>query len=364
MPEWIHDRAQRLRASNPDMSESEAWAISTQQSHALGKTPKSYGTSEGRERARAKYKTPNDDQKTAEGGLVAIHGLGAMLTGFADEVEKIAIFGGLAAGPLGHVAVNALGRAARKGSNLSDYLAHTGLQHGLTGSSINPFAQRTIKALAGPESLSHYEAAKALGSLVQHLPTNEQHAIFQGMRQGTGRLSEDTPLLSPMHRAMGHELEGTAPALQSKGLLAGLYSKGVAGMGKLTNTPFDTGAQRVAKSVAGAAPLAAVAAADPVAAATHVGFNTAREAVAKSSTGKRVMKGMLERGLGGQLMSPAVEKAVDYGVSPSALDPMRIGKALREVTPTRLRSQLPAAPDRLQQFMSNLRAGSMQPVGA
>ncbi len=101
MPEWIHDRAQRLRASNPDMSESEAWAISTQQSHALGKTPKSYGTSEGRERARAKYKTPNDDQNTAEGGLVAIHGLGAMLTGFADEVEKIAIFGGLAAGPLG-----------------------------------------------------------------------------------------------------------------------------------------------------------------------------------------------------------------------------------------------------------------------
>ncbi len=80
MPEWIHDRAQRLRASNPDMSESEAWAISTQQSHALGKTPKSYGTSEGRERARAKYKTPNDDQKTAEGVFIS----------FLDELEKIA----------------------------------------------------------------------------------------------------------------------------------------------------------------------------------------------------------------------------------------------------------------------------------
>ena len=65
MPQWIHDRQERIRSKNPDMPESEAWAIATQQSHALGKSPKSYGTVKGREVAKAKFKTPGDDVKTA-----------------------------------------------------------------------------------------------------------------------------------------------------------------------------------------------------------------------------------------------------------------------------------------------------------
>jgi hypothetical protein len=72
MPAWIHDRAEHIRSKNPDMPESESWAIATQQSHALGKTPKSYGTLKGREVAKAKFKTPGDDVKTA--------GLGQVLT--------------------------------------------------------------------------------------------------------------------------------------------------------------------------------------------------------------------------------------------------------------------------------------------
>lgn len=47
MPEWIHNRAEHLLAKNPSMSKSQAFAIATQQSHALGKTPKSYGTKAG-----------------------------------------------------------------------------------------------------------------------------------------------------------------------------------------------------------------------------------------------------------------------------------------------------------------------------
>jgi hypothetical protein len=49
------------------MPESESWAIATQQSHALGKSPKGYGTSEGRHTAKAKYDTPGDDVKAAKG---------------------------------------------------------------------------------------------------------------------------------------------------------------------------------------------------------------------------------------------------------------------------------------------------------
>jgi hypothetical protein len=68
MPKWIHERAKHISAKNPSMSESQAWAIATQQSHALGKSPKNYGTLEGRSTAKAKFDTPKDDKKTANPG--------------------------------------------------------------------------------------------------------------------------------------------------------------------------------------------------------------------------------------------------------------------------------------------------------
>ena len=71
MPKWIHDRADHIRAKNPDMSESEAWAIATQQSHALGKSPEGYGTLGGRATAKAKFNTPKDDVKSANPGKLS-----------------------------------------------------------------------------------------------------------------------------------------------------------------------------------------------------------------------------------------------------------------------------------------------------
>jgi hypothetical protein len=65
MPAWIHARAERLLEKNPDMPKSEAFGIATNQSHALGKSPKGYGTTEGRAHAKSIYKTPGDDVKTA-----------------------------------------------------------------------------------------------------------------------------------------------------------------------------------------------------------------------------------------------------------------------------------------------------------
>jgi hypothetical protein len=68
MPAWIHERAKHISAKNPSMSESQAWATATQQSHALGKSPKGYGTLEGRRDAKKKYDTPKDDVKTDNPG--------------------------------------------------------------------------------------------------------------------------------------------------------------------------------------------------------------------------------------------------------------------------------------------------------
>jgi hypothetical protein len=61
MPAWIHDRAEHILAKNPSMSKSTAFAIATQQSHKLGKSPKGYGTAQGKREAKAKYDKPKKE---------------------------------------------------------------------------------------------------------------------------------------------------------------------------------------------------------------------------------------------------------------------------------------------------------------
>lgn len=69
MPRWIHSRAEHLLAKNPDMSKSQAFAIATQQSHAAGKTPKGYGTAEGKSVAKEKFDKPKKEyEKTPNPG--------------------------------------------------------------------------------------------------------------------------------------------------------------------------------------------------------------------------------------------------------------------------------------------------------
>lgn len=50
------------------MPKSQAFAIATQQAHAIGKSPKGFGTAEGRHKAKRKYRTPKDDKSVANPG--------------------------------------------------------------------------------------------------------------------------------------------------------------------------------------------------------------------------------------------------------------------------------------------------------
>lgn len=120
MPAWIHGRAEHILAKNPSMSKGEAFAIATQQSHAVGKSPKGYGTLQGRETAKAKYDTPKDDKKTANpGGLrsekmdksagfmdsvksaltTPIAGTPELFSGVKSGINQATRFGGSAGGP-------------------------------------------------------------------------------------------------------------------------------------------------------------------------------------------------------------------------------------------------------------------------
>lgn len=93
MPQWIHDRADHIRRKNPGMEKSQAFAIATQQSHAAGKSPKGYGTPEGRREAKRKYDEPkrsyvqtaNPSQKSKTASSLAFW------KGFTDEFVKIAM---------------------------------------------------------------------------------------------------------------------------------------------------------------------------------------------------------------------------------------------------------------------------------
>ena len=88
MPKWMHNRAEHILAKNPSMPKGEALAIATQQSHALGKSPKGYGTAEGKREARAKYTTPKDDRKQANPGHLES---AKMAEAFFDELTKIGL---------------------------------------------------------------------------------------------------------------------------------------------------------------------------------------------------------------------------------------------------------------------------------
>jgi len=60
MPEWIHDRQKHIKRKNPDIDESLAWAIATEQAYATDKAPSGYGTKKSRKRSKKKYKKSPD----------------------------------------------------------------------------------------------------------------------------------------------------------------------------------------------------------------------------------------------------------------------------------------------------------------
>lgn len=99
MPAFIHRRAEHLLAKNPKMEKSTAFAIATQQGHALGKNPKKYGTKGGKAEAKAKYDKPKKEYvKTPNpGGLETPKlkpmkkkaSLGSVLVGIMKEATSV-----------------------------------------------------------------------------------------------------------------------------------------------------------------------------------------------------------------------------------------------------------------------------------
>lgn len=252
--------------------------------------------------------------------------------------HKTAALSHLLAGPVGHVAVNALGNAAHHGSNLAEILAHKGLEHGITEAVVNPGAMRTIKSLMGPEATGAYEMAHAMGRKLVDMNPAQREAWLKATANAP--IKEETPLIGALRRAARHQVEGTVPTLEAKGVGANLYSRAVNKLTDVVNKPFDTGLQRAVNTAVGAAPLAAITAADPIGMAAHGGINALREGVAATTAGKDFFRRELHKGAIGVPRSKALEVAGDYLLSPAVQDSYRMGRSVRGQTPEHLRQYL------------------------
>lgn len=245
----------------------------------------------------------------------------------------------LLGGALGHGGVNALGRASHRSSNVADVLAHRAFQAGAGGAGMAPGAKRGLKLLLGPESMLQIEAAEAAGRHFYGMDPAARGAAMRAAAIGVGALPAEAqqalghaPILGPLQRAIQHDLAGTAPELRTEGGLGGLasrvYGSAVGTLQRAQVTPFSTPAQKATANVAGLLPAAALAAADPAGGLTHMGWNTMREVLGRSRMGKRVQESMLQRGLAGSIPSSAMEAVSDLALSPSFLDPQRVGHAV------------------------------------
>lgn len=260
---------------------------------------------------------------------------------FKAALEKTAILGHLAATAAtaagGHVGANVLGLAGH-GGNIADMLAHHGLQHGLSGARLNPASRASMKYLFGPESLGAYDAAHGIASQMAHLPTKEQHALLaSGVASGNLLPAlKDAPILGSIHRAAQHEIAGTAPKLETKGILGAAHGKVLDRLARTADTPFDDTGRRVVNSAIGASPLLAAGVADtaltgaPLGVIGHGAVNAARERIAKTDYGRAVTTNLLQKGMRGESVAPGRERAMNLLLSPAVMDAHRLGRAARE----------------------------------
>jgi hypothetical protein len=205
MPEWMHNRAEHILAKNPSMPKSEAFAISTQQMHALGKGPKNYGTAEGKATAKAKYDTPKDDKKVSNPGGLRSEKMEkksmneVMVAALYDELAKIA-----AMPPPLPAAARGIGSAAASLIKKPKLYGEEGFQALMQGAkgAPNPFSSMKLGAAKRAFAMALKEAgamdrAKSVGKHILEHGAEAIHGfaknrIEPALDTGTGLALGDT----------------------------------------------------------------------------------------------------------------------------------------------------------------------------
>lgn len=213
MPEWMHNRAEHILAKNPSMPKSEAFAIATQQSHALGKSPKGYGTAEGKATAKAKFDTPKDDKKTANpGGLTSekMAGIGAQ-----------ALAGGALGALIGH------GHAKGQGKKHTGKSMLAGAALGAVGApavmaAAKHIDQRALSRAEGEVAKGNFEEARRVGNTRHFDPgikIQEKMAFDAALLEEFAEINKVSGVLGDTWKAMNTPIPGTPTLVAGRGLL-------------------------------------------------------------------------------------------------------------------------------------------------
>lgn len=237
MPAAIHNRAKHLLAKNPEMDKSKAFAIATQQMHAIGKTPKGYGTSEGKADAKKKYPNKKSYVKTPNPGNLESPKLAAL----ADELSKIAFTPGLAGVMAGFY----------PGKNVAGETAAAIAPKGRVTRSENVARQLAVGAaplggLAGLALAKKHNLAGFVGRHAsKHLDLDSIRALQQygvplaagagGSMAGGAAAGAGVGLVQRLRGAKGKEQEKTKEAAKDRDkekAVAGATALGVGGLGE------------------------------------------------------------------------------------------------------------------------------------
>jgi hypothetical protein len=250
---------------------------------------------------------------------------------FFDELEKIAVVGTIAAGAALHGATNAAVKAlehersglAGKILNPAHRALHRtktsftaeGMKRGLKGKSAMGFGGHLTRTWGLPEVTSGAEAGHTIGANLATLRPSHRYRRLRKLRKSIlkSQYVKDAPI-------------------------------GNTAVGAINRVISDTEAMRaprrkntITKKDGGTAILAGLAGAPaiPLTAgkmAIHGGINMARVGTAKSKVGKDFASKGFKRGIKGHLPSKGAQAASDYGLSPAAMDPHRLGHAVSQET--------------------------------
>lgn len=233
------------------------------------------------------------------------------------------LLGLLGLGAAVHVAPNIAMKAVKSTERGHRALTNTfaaGMEHGRTGMKLQPNVDNFLTYGIGPESMVEYRLGRKLGARLAQYPPDIQEKMFETMRRNVGLKFKGLPV-EQQKELMHTPLIGTAQRYfegQGDGRIKDfLVGRGVPEAQKptLLNRATDV------------AMLGGVAAVEP-----HVlvqpAISYARKKTAESPFGQRFLKRQFENGEKGVPLGRAKEIMTDLVISPGALDPYRVGRAL------------------------------------
>lgn len=235
-----------------------------------------------------------------------------------------------------HIAPNLAMKAVKSTETGKKALAgmfSAGVDMGRTGRKLHPNIQSLMTYGVGPESMVEYQLGHKMGSgMADFSPEAQQKIIDNGHRLNDKINPEHAEQFEkmPMLGSMKHYFDGN-------------------GENKVKNTFMKMSVPKEQpmtwkNHLGNAAALGITGAINP-----HLLLQPAlsgtRKVIAESQVGRNIMTNAFNKGVSGTPLSKGKERAIDMLVSPSALDPYRVGKTMNQILPDQVGSHLGTAID-------------------